>query len=470
MECADLVVPMNYRRPSDGNLAIAVSRIRAKSPAKRQGILMINPGGPGGDGLDWPLRLKDRAAATGFDLIGFDPRGVGRSTSLQCESPDGERVELSRPTDAQFAAIEAQARADEERCRRTAGGIRKFVNTPNTARDMDVIRAVLGEQRINYYGISYGTYLGAVYGTMFPARLNRSVLDSSVNPDWVWHRQFQQQSVAATQNVHIWAQWVAARNKRYGFGTTEAKVIARVETISRRVRTRPVDVPDDQGGSQTFDQTGWDQLLGSANDVQHWDVLADLAVKVKAATQSKPTALSKDAGRALYVVLDRVKDTEDGVFPTVTCEAAWPTDLSYYERQMRLFRTKYPYGNGAMAAAPTNCTFRTFTPPETLPTLKRSGYPVGLVVQAELDTQTQYQGGPAMATRLGDNLITVRDSGTHGQYGVTPCVTKKVDDYLLKGVLPGSRVTCTGRRPAVPDDDDDAPVAPQTLTLEQRAR
>nr|WP_042197724.1 alpha/beta hydrolase [Kibdelosporangium sp. MJ126-NF4]CEL23137.1 putative hydrolase [Kibdelosporangium sp. MJ126-NF4]CTQ90275.1 probable exported protease [EC:3.4.-.-] [Kibdelosporangium sp. MJ126-NF4] len=138
---------------------------------------------------------------------------------------------------------------------------------------------------------------------------------------------------------------------------------------------------------------------------------------------------------------------------------------------MRLFREKYPYGRGASAAEPTECTFRSFTPPERPVDLKRKGYPTGLVIQAEFDPATQYDGGPAMAAKLNDNLISIRDEGSHGQYGRNSCATGKINDYLIHGVLPGSRTVCSGApRPDVPADSAAGRPAPQSAqSLQERA-
>ncbi len=451
VECGDVLVPLNYKRPGDGNLRIAASRLRAKDPNKRQGVLLLNPGGPGGDGRVMPGFLRTNAVAESFDLIGFDPRGVPASSQLDCGvSP--EPVFDTRPTDAQFPALAEQARLSELACQRTGGGIRPYISTANTARDMDVIRAVLGEKKINYLGFSYGTHLGAVYGSLFPRNLNRSVLDSSMHPDWFYYEATKQQAVAARQSVDAWAGWVAERNGTYQLGASAAEVVNTLETLRAKLAAKPVPLPGGPAGFPAVDGRLFDILVGSiATPRPGWAMLAELVGELrKAAT----VTLSTDAEKALKLLVPwAIEETVNGVFQTVTCEADWPTDVNVYNEQMRLFRQKYPYGPGAMAAAPTGCAFRSFTPQEKLVNLKRAGYPVGLVVQAEADPATQYDGGPAMASRLDHNLVSVVDEGSHGMYGSNTCATKKIDDYLVHGILPGSRTVCPGApRPAVPAD------------------
>ncbi|TDD59661.1 alpha/beta fold hydrolase [Kribbella antibiotica] len=452
MDCATIVVPVNYQKPGDGNLSVSISRRKATDPGHRQGVLLLNPGGPGGSGMTMPNWMKSEKIAGPFDLIGFDPRGVGRSTPLRCEVPPNEPLRESRPADRQLAQIEADAEAQEKGCAAAGGGIRKYISTANTARDMDVIRGVLGEKKINYLGISYGTYLGAVYGSMFPSKLNRSVLDASMHPDWLWYEQAKQVSVAAKENAVALATWIADRDSRYHFGTTPAAVLAAFEDLRAKVAERPVETP---GTWMPVDGTTLDYILGSSGYRPAWDVSTQLIGQIRDAANAPAgqAKLSSDAGKALKILYGTIKPTTEGVFPAVSCETPWSKDLKGYEEQMRLFREKYPYGSGAMQAGPTNCAYAQWTPPEKAVDLKRNGYPVGLVVGAEFDPSTQYDGSPAMASKLNNSLISVKDEGSHGQYGRNTCVTQKVDGYLINGVLPGSRSTCDGSpRPDVPAD------------------
>ncbi|HWO63348.1 MAG TPA: alpha/beta fold hydrolase [Umezawaea sp.] len=464
MECATVVVPLNYRKPGDGSLGIGISRIRASDPALRKGVVLFNPGGPGGGGLPMPLSLRGSELAKHYDVIGFDPRGVGRSSALWCERIPDTRPRSSRPTDEEFAAYTAYARAHEDACQRAGGGIRPFINTANTARDMDVIRAALGEAKINYVGYSYGTYLGAVYGSLFPKRLNRSVLDSSIHPDWLWREQFKQQSVAARYNVEQWATWVGQRDDTYHLSRTRDEVLATTEAVAARLATRSVPFTRERPETwpsywpRSFDRTVLDRFLAMATQPRSiWDITAEVVVEVRRAAE-EGTAVSADTSTAVGLLHEQgIAKVDSGVYDTVTCEADWPTDLTAYQEDMRLFRERYPYtdgnGSGVIGAAPTNCTFRSFTPPEQPVPLKRAGYPTGVVIQADGDPATQYDGGPAMAARLGDQLISVRDSGKHGHYGSNPCVTAEVDDYLINGVLPPSRSECADEpRPPVPAD------------------
>ncbi|SHF40852.1 alpha/beta fold hydrolase [Streptoalloteichus hindustanus] len=456
LECATVMAPMDYRHPEAERITLAVSRRRAADPARRRGVLLLNPGGPGGSGLQMPKLLLDQPTAQVYDLVGFDPRGVGRSTALACEQTPMLYKPESRPTDDVFPWWVASARESEEACARAGGALRPHVNTPNTARDMDLIRSVLGEEKINYVGYSYGTYLGAVYGSLFPERLDRSVLDSSVHPDWIWREQFKRQGTAYRDNVDLWAEWAAKRNATLGLGDSRDAVLGTVEQLARKLSGQPV---------AGYDRSSLDGAVGVG--ARYRPLWADLAKVVRSLRDGNSLAATQDAVRAGQLMTDvALAELRAGVFDTVTCEADWPQDTAAYLEDMRVFRERYPYGYGVMRAVPWPCTFRSFAPPERPVPLRRAGYPVGLVVQAAGDTQTQYAGGPAMAARLAHHLITVSDEGEHGMYGFgNACVDQQVNAYLVDGMLPPTRSECPGRaRPEVPEDPPQGGQPPKPAT------
>ncbi|WP_211762617.1 alpha/beta fold hydrolase [Kutzneria sp. CA-103260] len=443
LECATLSVPLDYVHPDQGTIAVMVSRRPAADPAHRKGVLLINPGGPGGSGLSMPRYIADHTPlGQYYDLVGFDPRGVGSSTALRCLTPRGLAGLESRPADDQFAAWAADARSTEDACKRSGGGIRPFIDTRDTARDMDQIRDALGVAKINYLGYSYGTYLGAVYGSLFPDRLNLSVLDSSVHPEWIWRRQFMEQAAAYRSDVDSWAAWVGDRNGAFGLGVGRAAVLVSVEQLASTLAKSPVG---------KFTRSTLDGAVGEG--ARYRPLWSDLAQVLVSLRKGDHVAVGDAVGAGTALAQRGLDALQSGVFDTVTCEADWPTDVTTYYQDMRIYRDAFPYGYGVLRAAPTTCTYRSFTPAEPPVSLARRGYPVGVVVQGEGDTQTEYAGGPAMAQRLRDNLITVSDEGAHGQYGTNPCATEKINRYFVDGVLPDSSSVCPGSpRPDVPAD------------------
>ncbi|WP_218040527.1 alpha/beta fold hydrolase [Actinomadura sp. WMMB 499] len=190
LECATLDVPLDYRDPDGRTIEIAISRLASTDPGRRRGVLLTNSGGPGGQGLGFPAALRDlgipeRVLET-YDVIGVDPRGVGHSTPVTCDLTRAEQpsnIPRFARNDADVAAEAKRVAAVAAKCgsSRTAP-LLPHITTANTARDLDRVRAALGEPKASYLGISYGTYLGAVYATMFPHRTDRFLLDSAAGP------------------------------------------------------------------------------------------------------------------------------------------------------------------------------------------------------------------------------------------------------------------------------------------------
>ncbi|MFB9907489.1 alpha/beta fold hydrolase [Allokutzneria oryzae] len=461
LECAKLDVPLDYRAPASGSLTIDVSRLKATGGKGRE-LLLLNPGGPGGEGIGLPMAFKDNAIAAKFEVVGFNPRGTG-SSLLDCGTGPEPGLPVTRPTEEQIRQYTLDARRRERACQQAGGAVRRHINTPNAARDMDVIRAALGGKKINYLGFSYGTYLGAVYGSLFPHRMNRSVFDSSMNPDWLYYEQAKQQAVSARQNFRTWSAWAAEHDAQYGFGATATAVQSTMDNLGQRLARKPLVV---QGAPHPIDRNALDIVLGSQTPNRAaWDVFAATIKKVRDAAASG--TLDLDTAKAIGLMLDDLRIglglLHSGAFATVTCEADWSRDTRLYADQMRHFAAIYPYGRGAHAAAASECAFRSFTPPEPMVNLRRAGYPTGLVVQGDHDPVTGYAGGPVMASRMGYRLVSVVDSGVHGHYARNDCVTKVIDAYLVDGVLPANGTACAAAPRPVP-------AASSSGSLEDRIR
>ncbi|MDN3295392.1 alpha/beta fold hydrolase [Streptomyces ficellus] len=456
LEYATIEVPRDYTDPGGEWISLALSRRRATDPQRRRGILLGVNGGPGGD---WGLgrALPDKFAGTPphevYDLIGFDPRGTGASTPLHAEVTVPRAPFDSRPPDSAFETLAEDMRLREEACARAGGDLRPHISTRNTARDMDVVRAVLGEPKLTFVGYAYGAYVGAVYGSMFPEHLDRTVLDSCVSPDWTWREQFLWQGDAVQRNVDQWAAWTAERHGHFGLGTSAAQVLATVEEVVTRLEglTHGVQL-----------RTLFDGAVGNrAGDRGQWTDLGILVARLHETAAAGGDGAG-DACRGLLAQQgtwrpsDSEGDLRCGVLEAITLEHAWPADLEVYFQDMRDFRKRFPYGYGVLRAQPWVGAFRTFEAPEPPTVLTRDGYPAGLVVQADGDPMDHYAGGVAMAERLGHHLLTVEDSGEHEVYvlGGNPHVDTLVHRYLVDGVLPPSRASCPGRtpRPHIPAD------------------
>ncbi|WP_377274184.1 alpha/beta hydrolase [Peterkaempfera sp. SMS 1(5)a] len=448
VEYATIEVPRDYADPGGERLTLAISRRRAAGPARRRGILLSVNGGPGGDwglGRDLPGKFAGTPVHEVYDLIGFDPRGTGASTRLYAEVTVPRAAFDSRPPDSAFASLAEDMRVRELACERAGGELRRHISTRNTARDMDVVRGVLGEERLSFVGYAYGAYVGAVYGSLFPGGLDRSVLDSCVGPDWTWREQFLQQGDAVRRNVEQWARWTADRSGRFALGTDPQQVLTAVEVVVARLEAL-------SGGIHL--RTLFDGAVGTrAGDRGRWAELAQLVGDLGPVTDPE-AARGLLAEQGVWRPADSEGDLRIGVLEAITLEHSWPADLEVYYQDMRDFRERFPYGYGVLRAQPWVGAFRTFTAPEEPVVPKRDGYPAGLVVQADGDPMDHYDGGVAMAELLGHRLLTVADSGDHEVYALAGNkeLDAYVDRYLVDGELPppGTAVPGTTARPDVP--------------------
>ncbi|MEU1904607.1 alpha/beta hydrolase [Streptomyces hygroscopicus] len=442
-QCATIKVPLDYRAPQGKRITMAISRIKSTAPDKRHGVLFFNPGGPGGPGLDMPLYMKDtlpKAARQTYDLIGFDPRGVGRSSPVTCDLEPEEENWLRPYKEATFDKDVAWARDVARKCRATSGDVLKHITTRNTARDMDLLRAVLGEKKISYFGYSYGTYLGSVYTQLFPARADRVVLDSAVDPARAWRGMIQWWAEGAEPAFDRWTEWAAARSAEYGLGDTPKKVDRTFWGLVRRADEKPIEI---DGQAYTGDDVR-SMMRGAVFSVKSG---TELVVELKKATAGEPASAKKfpaPAGTArLAADSDVPLDNSTASFWAVVCNdnsAAWSRDPESYRRDAIADKGRYPlFGDFASNVKPCAFWDRSAEPATVVNNKVRS-----LVVQNEWDPQTPLPSGQALHTDLkGSKMLTVLGGEGHGVYpSGNACTDGKVTDYLATGKLPTKDVTC----------------------------
>lgn len=240
VRCGRVRVPLDYARPDGTQISLTVSRGQATGrAAARQGALIYNPGGPGASSMFFPMAAAVPAwkpLAAAYDLVGYAPRGVGRSAPLSCEDPAAYAKPATaapiHPPEAFKRKKIAQAKAYAQGCARRAGAALGQYNSLNNARDLDVLRAALGERKLTFMGASYGTYFGAVYATLFPSHVRRMVFDSAVDPDpaKIWYRDNLDQSLAFERRWTDFRTWVAQHDTTYHLGSDASDVLAAYET------------------------------------------------------------------------------------------------------------------------------------------------------------------------------------------------------------------------------------------------
>ncbi|MFJ2770663.1 alpha/beta hydrolase [Streptomyces sp. NPDC087300] len=430
-QCATLKVPLDYRAPEGKRIDVAISRVRTSDPDKRRGILTINPGGPGGPGLDLPVEAAEalpKALLDQYDMVGFDPRGVGRSTPVSCGlTPDELPYPRVTRSAADAAANEAWARTFAAKCRKTAGERLPHNSTRNTARDLDVMRAVLGEKKLTYFGVSYGTALGAVYMQLFPHRVDRFVLDSAVDPGRMWRGMFRIWAPEGERAFQRWTKWTADHDQKYHLGSSPAAVARTFWGLVAQADKKPIVF-----GDVTVDGPAVRDLLRRELYGVRTGAEAVAMLKKAAEGQSVPG-----------LPADESTENEIASQTAVLCaDAPWPRDPGVYRRDAVRDAARYPlYGDFVSSIIP--CAY---WPKGAEPPTKVDNDAKSLIVQNEWDSQTPLTGARAMHRALrGSRMVTVDEGEGHGVVfgdARNACAENAAMGYLITGDLPDHDITC----------------------------
>ncbi|MBT3150078.1 alpha/beta fold hydrolase [Streptomyces sp. CHD11] len=452
LTCGTLEVPLDYQDPGGTKIDVAVSRLSTAQPAKRRGVLVLNPGGPALGGLGMPETMASalpKSVLDRYDLIGFDPRGVAHSTPQSCglQDPGVPGLFPYPAADGSITENVALAEAVAKQCADTVGEKLRHYNTANTARDMDAIRQALGEKKISYWGQSYGTYLGAVYRTLFQNHTDRMVLEGNVDPTKVW----------ADQVADTWgkgmadrfpdaAQVAAAQAGTLELGTNVEEVTDTYLALADRLDHTPAAIP---GTPVSLDGALLRNMTYAL--LLHDDTLPVLAKFWKAAdnlshgtTTAADTAVLKEVFAQTPTSPDIPADNQATMFLALTCgDAEWPHDVDGYAARTASDRAKWPLTAG-MPANIWACAYWD-KPAEPTVEVVKGGPRDTLILQNRRDNATPWEGGVGLHKSLGDGSAFVGvDNGGHSVYGEgSACADKATVDFLATGHLPDKDVYCT---------------------------
>ncbi|MFG1666256.1 alpha/beta hydrolase [Streptomyces sp. Y7] len=454
-QCATVKVPLDYSRPDGKKLDLAISRLKTSTRAERRGVLLLNPGGPGGPGLDMPQMMAGelpKSVKNKYDLIGFDPRGIGQSSGVGCGMSDAEQ-NWERPYKAAMFAKDVKwARSVAEKCDARQGDKLRHITTRNTARDMDVIRAVLGEKKISYLGYSYGTYLGAVYTQMFPGRSDRFVLDSAVDPARIWRGMIQVWAEGSEPAFTRWTEWTAERHSTYKLGKTPEAVRKTFYDLVAQADRKPIDFDGTKLSGDDL-RAGLRATFFSVRDA------AEAVVELKKAAEGRARSGDREieTPAPLPPSFGRVVPADNGTagFWSVVCADTrnWPRDPEQYRSDAIRDKARWPlYGDFVSNIMP--CAFWKKTGSE--PATKVDNKVGALILQNEWDSQTPLASGQGLRRVMkGSKMVTVLGGVGHGIYGSKSCADKTATTYLTTGRLPAKDATCqaapTARERATPD-------------------
>ncbi|MEU0880953.1 alpha/beta hydrolase [Lentzea sp. NPDC005914] len=434
-ECASVKVPLDYGTPRGATTSLALARKPATDKAHRIGSLFLNPGGPGGSGVDFALGAGERLSASlqgRFDIVGFDPRGIGRSDPLHCFASEADldkffegvpgfpyQASQERPFFDRYRTLGPECRDDQ--------AIAGHMSTADVARDMDLLRRAVGDRKISYLGFSYGSFLGATYANLFPNNIRALVIDGVLNPElWSSGRQVESDRIATKEEFREFLR--NCDEAKCVFGPQSEK---RWNALLASVRAKPIQLGDQL---YTYDAV-INAAIGAMYNPRDWPGAATLFDQLSDASTSAASAAVSVAAEPDY---DNGFDAYNG---NVCADTEFPRTFEAYRSTARYaaagseFGPAWWWGNAACANWPVN--HDRFTGPWRT----RTNAPV-LVVGNYFDGVTDYRGAQA-ANRLiaGSRLLTYAGWG-HTAYGLNKCASDHTNAYLLNGTLPPVGTVC----------------------------
>ncbi len=466
-ECSTLHVPLDYTQPDGRQLELALTRRPALDPAQRIGVLVINPGGPGGSGVDsarafsaaLPAEVRQR-----FDLVGFDPRGVGQSSPLLCHD-DIQRLAALEPapnTSDQWAATRQGAQQAATLCAQRADGVLPHLGSLNVVRDMERIRVALGEEQLTYLGYSYGTLLGALYAEQYPSRVRAMVLDGPVDTT------LNADTLAITQAAgfeRAFARFLEdcrARDCLIGRRGDPARV---VDDLMQQLRTRPVasksaDRP--AGPGEAFLA-----LVAGMYRPASW----------RALDRALDTALGGD-GSAIVNIADSLLgrrasgyDNSSEMNSAVNClDYAYSHDPAHYEALAVVAEARAPRFGRAFASGGLGCAYWG-TPAQPLPRIRGAGAPPLLIIATTNDPATPFEWGLALRSQLQSGVLLTHEGDGHTAFASTNrCVNDVATRYLISlrtpidGAICGADAEIEPRTPPTPPPSIASAATPDAST------
>lgn len=439
-ECAKLPVPLDYAKPDGERIDLALIRTRALDAKHRIGSLVFNFGGPGGSGVATLPSLADSYAKLRqrYDLVSFDPRGVGESAGVRCQSDKetdaANEIDATPGDDAAVRTYLAANKAYIDACVKNSGKVLPYVDTVSAARDMDRIRASVGDDKLHYFGISYGTELGGVYAHLYPQNVGRAVLDAVVDPTQDPLQGNLAQSKGFQLALDDYEKDCSSRSASCP-GTDD------ITALLKRLDTQPL--PTAQGRRLTQDEAV-NGIAAALYTKDTWKYL----------TAGLEEALQKGTGNTLLLLFDSINGrSPDGHYSNlqpanraVSCadeEQRYTVDD--VKAHLAEFRSASPVFGESAAWSLISCTGWPVKGKAKTPEVGAKGAAPIVVVGNTGDPATPYAGAGRMASALGSGVgveVTYRGEG-HGAYNTgDPCMTRLVDAYLLEGTVPGQGVTC----------------------------
>ena len=446
LECADVVVPMDWNEPDGDTITIAINRRAATG--ERIGSLLVNPGGPGGSGVDF---IADNLDYLGFgeqvmaryDLIGFDPRGVGQSSAVDCLTDaelDAEFAFTTTDDEAGYTESLARATTFSEACLQNTGPLLEHVGTVQAARDLDVLRAVLGDDTLHYLGYSYGTFLGTTYAALFPDMVGRMVLDGAVDPRTTPEENIKVQAAGFENALRAYVADCLTGTDCPLTGTVD-EALTQLSSLLDAVEAQPLPTEiDDRELTGSLAYTGIGAALYSE---ESWPYL----------TMGLDSAITGGDGSVLLLLADMYyeRDSNTGEYLSnqmeanvaINCADEGTRVMTYAEVEAQIVDIATVAPTMAESFVGPSCVGWPVAAEGGLDDYSAAGSAPILVVGTTNDPATPYSWSQGLTETLDSaTLLTFQGEG-HTAYGRSnSCILDAVDAYLIDGTVPAEGTTC----------------------------
>ncbi|MGP3633740.1 alpha/beta hydrolase [Streptomyces sp. 24-1644] len=447
-QCTTMKAPLDYGNPEDGDVKLAVSRRKATGPGKRIGSLLVNPGGPGGSAvgylqgyaaIGYPAPVRAR-----YDMVAIDPRGVARSEPVECltgkEMDAFTQVDQTPDDDAEVTRLSAAFEEFAKGCEKRSARVLPHVSTAETARDMDVLRSLLGDEKLHYVGASYGTFLGATYAELFPDRVGRLVLDGAMDPSLPAIDINRDQTAgfeAAFQSFA--ADCVKKEDCPLGTTSTDAAGTA-LKRLFTDLDAKPIPTGESRKLSESLATTG---VIAAMYDEAAWPQLREALAGAE-----------RSDGSGLLALADSYYEREpDGSYANLMFANAAVNCLDLppafdapraVRRAVPGFEEASPVFGRGFAWAALNCGYWPAKPTGTPHRTEAKGAAPIVVVGTTRDPATPYKWAESLADQLSSGTLLTYEGDGHTAYGRgSDCIDTAINTYLLEGTSPKAGKKCS---------------------------
>lgn len=445
LQCAEIEVPLDYADPDGEAITLSLLKVPAENRKQRVGSLVVNPGGPGGSGTNYAANAQTYfgpEVRRVFDIVGFDPRGVGESTPVDCLSD--ERLDEFAASDpdpdspAELDEMDQMLAEFGEGCLEKSGDLARHVSTAEAARDIDIIRGLLGDRQLSWFGASYGTLLGATYAELFPDRVGRMVLDGALDPTLSNKELSLAQARGFETALRSYVQACVDRGSCF-LGSSVDAGTERIREFLDEVEQRPISGSGDRQlevgnavlgiWAPLYNEEYWPLLDGALQAAFRGEGRALLALS-DAYTSRGPDGYIDNSMEALYAINCLDQDDE----PISSAEAA--AQVPEFEKASPTFGSVFAHGLSSCAGWPVEGA-------EDVGPLVAEGAEPILVIGTTRDPATPVEWAEALASQLDSGVLVTRDGDGHtGYLAGNSCVDEAVESYLVSGVVPSDNVTC----------------------------